>query len=485
MSNEMEMISTVKNTAHMDHIAEMLEFGLSHGSHSDVIVYVSDTKKTIRCHKSVLSSASPWMTILLGERPPDETVHLRLCETSYREAMSMLNLVYTGSVNINTRDLLEGTQAAVAMLKLPILNQKSLSTASIAEPIRKKYKKKIKPQVDHRAIAKRPLMMKMGGIQPVFFVLPVGVPPGGKIPENVNSPLLPSIKNGLQQGSNPDLERGDLVIGSGNNSYQRAKSRDAEKFRCDVPHCLRGFPLACLLKRHKMIHSDRKPFSCRFCDKSFTTKAAWQHHEFARHLEDKAAKIKRDNELARRLQQAQVPLSHQKSIQVQGISDKISGGQVVQKGEHLEVQTAGRQSEQVQVIDVQDITQQISVQIGETTIKKDAHGLEGDGGHELIVARELTVAGEDSMQHHSFTDDSGTIIEVVETDSLHPTDTGVVTMDTDTGLTMDTDTGGLAMDADNPRQYITYSTSSNTNQFQTSSYTNQVAYIQNGTQFFI
>jgi len=224
------------------------------------------------------------------------------------------------------------------------------------------------------------------------------------------------------------------------------------------------FPLACLLKRHKMIHSDRKPFSCRFCDKSFTTKAAWQHHEFARHLEDKAAKIKQDNELARRLQQSQVELSHQKSLQVQ----------VVQKGEHLEVQTAGRQSEQVQVIDVQDITQQISVQIGESGVKKEGPRLE------RAVAQELIVTREDTM-HHSFTDDSGTIIEVVETDSLHPTDTGVVTMDTDTG--------GLAMDGDNignnPRQFIAYTTSSNGNQFQTSSYTNQVAYIQNGTQFFI
>lgn len=478
MSNEQEMISTVKNTAHMDHIAEMLEFSLSNGSHSDVIIYVSDTKKTIRCHKSVLSSASPWLTELLGERPSEETIYLRLCETSYSEAMAMLNLVYTGRVNINTKDLLEGTQAAVSMLKLPILNSKSISTASIVEPSRKKYKKKIKPQVDPKANAKRPLMMKMGGIQPVFFVLPVGVPPGGKLPENVNSPLLSSNINSLHQGSNSNT---DLVIGN-SNSYQRAKSRDAEKFRCDFVNCLRGFPLACLLKRHKMIHSDKKPWNCRFCVKSFTTKAAWQHHEYARHLEDKAAKIKMENNHARIMQQAQVDVSNQKSLQVQvqkGVP-VVSGGQVVQKGEHLHVQTAGRQSEQVQVIDVQDITQQISVQIGESSGKKGGLGLERDGAQELIVTQEDTI-------HHSFTDDTGTIIEVVETDSLHPTDTGVVTMDTDTGgLAMDTDTGVITMDADtNTRQYIAYSTSSNSNQFQTSSYTNQVAYIQNGTQFFI
>jgi len=442
----MEMISTIKNTAHGDHIAEMLEYGLTHGSHSDVIVYVSDTKKTIRCHKSVLSSASPWLTILFAERPQEETVHMRLCETSYNEAMAMLNLVYTGRVNLNTKDL-EGTQSAISMLKLPILNTKSISAASSVGPVRKKYKKKIKPQVDPKANAKRPLMMKMGGIQPVFFVLPVGVPPGGKIPDNVSSPLLASTLNtpNSQQGNNSDSD-------FATNSYQRAKSRDAEKFRCDI--CLRGFPLACLLKRHKMIHSDKKPFSCRFCDKSFTTKAAWQHHEFARHLEDKAAKIKADNELARRLQD-QV----QKTSPVVSGGQLVASGQVLQKGEHLEVQAAGRQSEQVQVIDVQDITQQITVQIGERSDKKE----EGEVHEEM---------------HHSFTDDSGAIIEVVETDSLHPTDTGVVTMDT-------VDSEGINNQGQtSQRQYIAYSSSSNSNQFQTS-YTNQVAYIQNGNQFFI
>ena len=46
-----------------------------------------------------------------------------------------------------------------------------------------------------------------------------------------------------------------------------------------------------------------------------------------------------------------------------GDKDKPGGGG--QKGEHLVVQAQGRRSEQVQIIDVQDITQQIIVQIAD------------------------------------------------------------------------------------------------------------------------
>jgi len=472
------MMSTIRNTAHADHISDMLEYSLTHGNHSDVVISVSDTKRTIRCHKTVLASASPLLKALVTGRPEDESIHIKLCETSYNEAMAMLNLVYTGRVNINTKDL-SGTQSVISMLKLPILTGNSIQAAAKdtaeEEPHRKRYKKRIKPQVDPKANAKRPLMMKMGGIQPVFFVLPVGVPPGGKLPENVNSLLTPNTSVAPQQESQSALDV-DVTVNS--NSYQRAKSRDAVRFRCDI--CMRGFPLACLLKRHKMIHSDKKPFSCRYCDKSFTTKAAFQHHEFARHLEDKAAQMEKD-ELAKsrtlgqavavqnvgRLEQVQLLRGReqpgeqvQQGEQVQMLRGRAQTGeqvtqgeqvQVVQKGENLEVQAQGRQSEQVQIIDVQDITQQITVQISENSAKKD-NQLALDPGRDM----------------QSFTEEPATIIEVVDTDSLNPTDTGVVTMDSNSQAN---------------RQYLTYTPASTANHFQSNGY--QVAYIQSGNQFYI
>ena len=78
------------------------------------------------------------------------------------------------------------------------------------------------------------------------------------------------------------------------NSYQKAKIRCADKFKCDI--CAKGFPLSCLLQRHLKTHFDEKPFKCTFCDKGFSSKTTLKHHLFKKHSEDRILKIEMKDE---------------------------------------------------------------------------------------------------------------------------------------------------------------------------------------------
>merc|ERR1719347_1483722 len=127
-------------------------------------------------------------------------------------------------------------------------------------------------------------MIKTNSAQaPIFFVMPasqsvrVGEP-------NLGQATPQKEKSTSQAQTGNDTE--DLLT---LNSYQRAKLRCADKFKCDL--CGKGFPLSCLLQRHKRTHSDHKPFSCNYCEKSFSSKTSLNHHLFMKHLEEQSKKI--------------------------------------------------------------------------------------------------------------------------------------------------------------------------------------------------
>ena len=119
----------------------------------------------------------------------------------------------------------------------------------------------------HKRIApQRPLMVKTSSTQ---------------------APLVFCLTN-LGNGDNQEKANSDSLL----NSYQKAKLKNAEKFKCNI--CGKGFPLSCLLRRHIRIHSDHKPFKCSFCLKTFSSKATCRHHLFMKHAEEAEAARKLD-----------------------------------------------------------------------------------------------------------------------------------------------------------------------------------------------
>ena len=99
-----------------------------------------------------------------------------------------------------------------------------------------------------------------------------------KPPSQQHPPLifcLTSLENDDKQDKNSDT----LL-----NSYQKAKLKCADKFKCNI--CGKGFPLSCLLRRHLKTHSDTKPFKCNFCLRTFSSKASCRHHLFMKHAEE-------------------------------------------------------------------------------------------------------------------------------------------------------------------------------------------------------
>merc|ERR1712212_648007 len=122
------------------------------------------------------------------------------------------------------------------------------------------------------------------------------------------------------------------------NSYQKAKLRCADKFKCDL--CGKGFPLGCLLQRHKRTHLDSKPHSCNYCDKGFSSKTTLKHHLFMQHLEEKS---------------------------------KTEGKRLFEGAERGK---RGEKQQPVEIIGVEDITQQIAVQME----GREGGGREGERG---------------------------------------------------------------------------------------------------------
>ena len=237
--------------------------------------------------------------------------------------------------------------------------------------VRKPKKRKVLRQIDPKVNSKRPLMIKNNSPQPpIFFVMPAPVPP----PAEVHSVKPGSVGKqeeiafvGIQTSesedslvSDTDLKTGDLMT---MNSYQRAKLRCADKFKCDS--CGKGFPLSCLLQRHKRTHSDVKPFPCNYCDKSFSSKTSLNHHLFMRHLEEQSKRIEMGKKLIESLKKEQ-----NEKAEILG-SERIldTGGQVIKvlaDGDYILEENGNNHKnvESMEIIGVQDITQQIAVQMG-------------------------------------------------------------------------------------------------------------------------
>ena len=257
----------MRSTAHPGHVTRILEQGLSQGSHSDVTISVSRSKKLIRCHKSVLANSSMFMRALLEDRlEPEEPVHIHLCEIGFAEAMAMLNIVYVGRVKLQQAILEETKAAAKAFLNLTVQVEPTATVAPSASGIAiakgsrgvsQKLARSISASRKHISSSKsRPLLIK--------------APPNSHAP-----PVLVVLAPQQQRISSPHMKSEDLLKGasidentidfSSLNSYQKAKLRCADKFKCD--QCGKGFPLGCLLQRHKRTHLDSKPHSCNYCDK--------------------------------------------------------------------------------------------------------------------------------------------------------------------------------------------------------------------------
>ena len=139
------------------------------------------------------------------------------------------------------------------------------------------------------------------------------------------------------------------------NSYQKAKQRCADKYKCDI--CCKGFPLSCLLQRHKRTHADHKPFQCNYCQKSFSSKTSLNHHLFMRHSEEQSRKIENGKKLIENLRLERNGFKRDDLDKV----DSLTGSEAVFG---LESCASVKSVQNMEILGVQDITQQIEVQIG-------------------------------------------------------------------------------------------------------------------------
>ena len=253
--------SMVRNTAHPGHVARILQQGLAQGNHSDVTISVSGSKKLIRCHKSVLANSSSFMRSLLADQPePEEPVNIHLCDISFSEAMAMLNIVYMGRVKIK-QSLLKGTKAAAkAFLNLTVQVDPEIVSSSATSKSRSSLRPIRKNLEPSSCSSRKPPSSSTS--RPLFIKPPVNVAP---------PPILVVLPPSQEQVPDPHL-KSDVFPSQENNidfsslnSYQKAKLRCADKFKCDL--CGKGFPLGCLLQRHKRTHLSSKPHSCNYCDK--------------------------------------------------------------------------------------------------------------------------------------------------------------------------------------------------------------------------
>jgi hypothetical protein len=235
--------------------------------------------------------------------------------------------------------------------------------------VKKPRKRKALLHIDSKVNSKRPLMIKNSSTQPpIFFMMPaMPAPTAGhtnhaSVEKQEDIPFfgIQASESDNSQVSESDVRTGDLMT---MNSYQRAKLRCADKFKCD--ECGKGFPLSCLLQRHKRTHSDVKPFSCNYCDKSFSSKKFLNHHLFMRHLEEQSKRIEMGKKIINNLKQEKNETG--KMISSERIQD--TGGQVIKvlaDGDYI-IEDEGRNLKNLanmEIIGVQDITQQIAVQMG-------------------------------------------------------------------------------------------------------------------------
>ena len=222
--------------------------------------------------------------------------------------------------------------------------------------------------------SKRPLLMKnSSGQPPIFFVMPA--------PPAVQPACGSGVSSTVVAGSDASTE--DLIT---MNSYQRAKLRCADKFKCDL--CGKGFPLSCLLQRHKRTHSNMKPFSCSYCDKSFSSKTSLNHHLFMKHLEDQSKRIDIGKKLIENLKS-------NKNVELVGAERiKDIGRQVIKADGDYIISDQGRNCENIEnleIIGVEDITRQIAVQMER---REEGEGAQADQVVETVDSLYYIQAGQ-------------------------------------------------------------------------------------------
>ena len=229
----------------------------------------------------------------------------------------------SGSSVVKTRELAE------SVLGLTLIEEKiereTQESSQIEKDIRSPQTKKVRP-TPQRIASKRPLLIKSSDNQaPIVFIMP-GV---GQSYERF--------------GQSHHEDPGSL------NSYQKAKIRCADKFKCDI--CAKGFPLDCLLQRHLKTHFDNKTFKCRHCDKGFSSKSSLRHHVFIKHLDDTKSPL-----TLKSVNPSQTPSkpykvldssSHQKSENIEIINVQVGGDHDMSK--HVEVQITEADTEEVEV----------------------------------------------------------------------------------------------------------------------------------------
>ena len=194
---------------------------------------------------------------------------------------------------------------------------------------------------------KRPLMIRgsPAAQSPIIFFLSAPSATGGG---SVTSSLAKSEDLAIttEEPSNQSVAL---------NSYQKAKQRCADKYKCDI--CCKGFPLSCLLQRHKRTHADHKPFQCNYCQKSFSSKTSLNHHLFMRHSEEQSRKIENGKKLIENLRLERNGFKRDDLDKV----DSLTGSEAVFG---LESCASVKSVQNMEILGVQDITQQIEVQIG-------------------------------------------------------------------------------------------------------------------------
>jgi len=327
--------SMVRNTAHPGHVARILQQGLAQGNHSDVTISVSGSKKLIRCHKSVLANSSSFMRSLLADQPePEEPVNIHLCDISFSEAMAMLNIVYMGRVKIK-QSLLKGTKAAAkAFLNLTVQVDPEIVSSSATSKSRSSLRPIRKNLEPSSCSSRKPPSSSTS--RPLFIKPPVNVAP---------PPILVVLPPSQEQVPEPHLKldvfpsQENNIDFSSLNSYQKAKLRCADKFKCDL--CGKGFPLGCLLQRHKRTHLSSKPHSCNYCDKGFSSKTTLKHHLFMQHSNEK---IKIVGEKERLL-------------------ENLEHGPDLKCALNVDARTDGRAKQPVEINGVEDISPKIAVQM--------------------------------------------------------------------------------------------------------------------------
>ena len=239
----------------------------------------------------------------------------------------------SGSSIVKTRELAENVMG-IKLVEEKIVKQET-SEPQKTKDVRCHPNKKLR-SAPQRIASKRPLLMKsLDNQAPIVFIMPGSVQSYekyGQTPQNIEDPATL-------------------------NSYQKAKIRCADKFKCDI--CGKGFPLDCLLQRHLKTHFDNKSFKCRHCDKGFSSKSSLRHHVFIKHLEDRHC-----------------PLTSKLEVTTQPHPKPFI----------LESQGREERSENIEIINVKvdDLSKHVEVQITEADAEEVTH--KAGGGRSVIVS---------------------------------------------------------------------------------------------------